>query len=255
MPQDLNRAEIELLHENPEELLLQYQFMIEATVAGFVRKGFFKQEEKADIVQQINLQCLETKLKKIKAQFNGSVYLRTYFSKIVFNSCQEIARQGKKKQQTTTLELLEYKAVDFSSAHEKMVIQDELYRLKAILIGLGKKKSKASLSFKVLIRIILKLVDIQFYTSPKTQVEIDLIKNHFFQAYENLSDKEAFAILVQLFNKLEGKSNDADSLRKWVHQLLDRTITLLNSETSPSNYDKESLKILLQYYFTSPDRI
>ena len=249
--QNQNEQEIEWLHDKPEQLLMHYQFIIEATVASFIRKGFFKQEEREDLIQQLNLQCLEGKLTKIKTQFNGTVYLRTYFSKVIYNACQEIARKRKRAPQMLSTNLLFNEDSKELSAQVLLVIKEELKRLEASLKTMGKKKLKSEFCLKLLVRIILQQLDIQFYSSPKTQKEITLLKQHFFQQYDHLSDKEVYGIAIQLFNKLENKSNDWDSLRRWTQQQLDRLIGLLNNEWSATNYDRESLKILLQRYFSS----
>lgn len=249
--QNQNQQEIEWLHDKPEHLLMQYQFIIEATVASFIRKGFFQLEEREDLIQQLNLQCLEGKLDKIKTQFNGTVYLRTYFSKVIYNACQEIARKRKRAPQILSTNLLFDQDSKELSAQVLLVIKEELKRLEASLRTLGKKKQKSELCLKLLVRIILKYLDIQFYSSPKTQKQITHFKQYFFQKYDQLSDKEVYTIAIQLFNTLENKTNDWDSLRRWTQQQLDRLIALLNNEWSATNYDRESLKILLQRYFSS----
>ena len=250
MSKDLNSTEIQWLQSEPQRLLTHYQSIIELTIDSFIRKGFFQQEEKSDLVQSINLQLLEGKLEKIRNQFNGTVYLRTYFSKVVHNACIEISRQKKRQAKTFDIDLLYNAESDNLNAFESMAIRDEVNRLEAIILGLGKKKFKGMLCLKLIVRIILQMLDIQFYTSPKTQSEIKAVKENFFQAYDQMTDKEVFGIIIQLFNKIENKNNDSDSLRKWVYQLLEKMIRLLNGGNSPSNFDKESIKLLLQVYFS-----
>ena len=77
-----------------------------------------------------------------------------------------------------------------------------------------------------------------------------MVKHHFFKNYDQLSDKEVFSIIVQLFNKIENKQTDGDSLRKWVQQMMDKIIQLLNGGPGSSNFDRESLKVLIQLYYT-----
>lgn len=253
MSKDLNSIEIEWLHQEPQRLLTHYQSIMEATISSFIRKGFFNADEKGDLLQTLNLQMLEGKLEKIKAQFNGSVYLRTYFSKVVYNACTEITRQKKRQAKTFDIDALYDLETSNSNAYEHLAIRDELLRLEAILKGQAKKQLKSEFCLKLLVRIVLKLLDIQFYNSPKTKAEIETIQKLFFQPYDQMTDKYIFEKVVPLFNKIESKSNDSDSLRKWVYQLTEKIIALLNGGSSPSNFDKDSVKILLQLYF-SQDR-
>ena len=249
MSRNLNNQEIQWLQTEPQRLLTHYQFIIEGIVINFIRKGFFQSEEKEDLIQAINLQLLEGKLEKIRHHFNGSVYLRTYFSKVIYNTCLEMVRQRKRQVKTIDMAVLYRAESDRLNAYENLIIREEMYRLEAILKGLGRTRIKAQLCLKLVARIILQMVDIQFYVSPKTTEEIKMIKGYFFREYHHLTDREVFGIIIKLYNKIEKKDTEADSLRKWVYQLLERIIDLLNGGTSPCQFDKESMKILLQYYF------
>jgi len=74
---------------------------------------------------------------------------------------------------------------------------------------------------------------------------------HFGGDYENLPDKEIYAIMTPLFNRCEGKENSPDALRKWINMKVDEIIDLLNGRTRRSNYDQETLKILAQKYYAA----
>jgi len=244
-----NQQEIKWLNENANKLLTHYQFIIEASVAKFISRGFFQPQEKSELVQQINLDLLEKKIKKIQEQYNGSVFLRTYFSKVVYNLCLEIARSKKRQPKILDLDDLYNTATPSISALDQLAINDELLRLEGILKGLYPRKEKKILSLKLLLRIILKELDLTSFSHPETISEINNIRKHFFKNYEDLSDKEVFSIAVRLFNKFENKSNDGDSLRKWTQILADKIISLLNGSPPLSRHDRVSLKILMRLYF------
>lgn len=246
---DLQAREVEWLQQAPDRLLSHYQFIIEATVARFAARGFFAFEEKEEIVQEINLQLWEKKLERIKAQYNGSVYLRTYFSKVVYNACLEIARSRKRQPRMLSDELLQFAGDNAASAFEQMAIRDELHRLEGFFRGLEGKRPKSELCLKLFVRFILSMPDIRFFDNPRTQAAIEAVRQYFFEAYDHLSDKEVYGIIVNLFNFLESRDTDADSLRKWVQQLADRLIGLLNGDPPVSAYDRETLKILLRLFF------
>ena len=249
MSMQQNQRELDLLQRDPGALLTHYQFIIEVTVSKFIGRGYFQGEEKEELVQEINLELLEKKMERIRTHFTGQVYLRTYFSKVVYNSCLEIARRRQREPQMISPEVLNNASTSSISVYEKLAIRDELNRLEAILKGQHRKKWKSDLCLKTLVRIILSEMDLQFFESPRTRAEIATIKEKFFADYSDLSDKEVFAILVLLFNKMEGSQTDGDSLRRWVQQLLDRIILILNGDPPVASYDRDALKVLLQMYF------
>lgn len=250
---DLNKREIKWLRKKPRTLLSHYQSIIEVVVARFISRGYFSKEEREELIQEVNLQLLEKKLQKIQEHYNGSVYLRTYFSKVVYNTCLEIARQKKRRPELVDATVLQNKASRELNAYEQTLIKDEMLRFEAILKGVRKQRAKLELCLKLLVRIILKTIDIQWYVAPKTNVEINIIKRHFFQQYDSLTDTEIFSLVIQLFNKLEGKQNDGDSLRRWVMNQIDRMIKILNGDPPMSKHSRDSIKVLMRLYFEKED--
>lgn len=239
------------LKKDPDRLLIHYQSVVEVVCQQFIARGFFESSERKELIQEVNLRLLEDKLEKIQAHFNGTVKLRTYFSKVVYNSFQEIARRRSRQPIMLTEESLRHTPDLNLNAYQKMAIQDEVFRLEAILKGLAKRQHKAIFNLKLFVRFLLEHIDIQFYKGPKTADLLEHIKNTFFHPYDDLSDKEVFDLSVQLYNILEGKDNDGDSLRRWVTLLKDRMISLLNGSPQRSAHTTDSIKLLLTYYFSS----
>ncbi len=246
-----NEKECDWLAQDPSRLLTHYQPIVEIVFRQFMARGFFQEEEKEELVQEVNLQLLEKKLDRIRTHFKGTVLLKTYFSKVVYNSFQEMARRRSRQPHFVGEEILLDTADRQLSPVQQLAIQDEIYRLEGILKGLQRKQHKAEFNLKLFIRFILTETDVQFYRSPKTAVAVDLIRANFFQVYDRLSDKEVYAIAVQLYNIMEQKTNDGDSLRRWVDGVCRRLIELLNGVPPVSAHTVESLKALLQLYFTS----
>lgn len=252
LSRDLQEQELQWLRQEPGRLLTHYQFIVEATVTQFIARGFFAGEEKSELVQEINIQLLEKKLERIREQYNGSVYLRTYFSKVVYNSCLEIARRQKRQPRFLTEETLHETPGSGLDAYEQMAIRDELYRLEGFLRGLGARRMKSELCLKLFARLILKYLDIKAYDTAATKPAVEKIKSIFFQAYDHFTDKEVYEQIVGLFNAFENKLTDGDSLRKWVSQLADRLIELLNGHPPVGAYSREVLAILLRLYYEQP---
>ncbi|MEM1319356.1 MAG: hypothetical protein AAGG75_03820 [Bacteroidota bacterium] len=249
MATDTNKRAIELLHTDPAALLAHFQPIVEATVARFIARGFFTPADKMDVVQTINTQMLERKLAKIKTHFNGSVYLSTYFGKVVYNSCLEIIRQQQRRPQTYGDELLRHHSESALNAYEALAIRDELLRYQAILRGLSRRRFKSELCLRLFARILLQRNHMAppINTLPKEQAAV--LIDTFCQPYEQLKDKEVYRKIIVLFNHHENRNGDSDSLRKWVTILVDRIIDLLNGDPPVAAYRRDSLKVLLQYYY------
>lgn len=245
-----NEKECDWLVHDLSRLLTHYQPVVEIVFRQFMARGFFQKEEKEELVQEVNLQLLEKKLASIRTHFKGTVLLKTYFSKVVYNSFQEIARHRSRQPDFVGEETLLHTANNQLSPIQQLAIRDEMHRLEGILKGFQRKRHKAEFNLKLFVRFLLIEADIQFYNSPKTAQPIELIRQHFFQAYDTLSDKEVYAIAVQLYNIIEQKNNDGDSLRRWIDGVSRRIIELLNGTPPVSAHTVESLKALLQLYFT-----
>ncbi len=250
MSENRNIEELRLLHEHPDQLMTRYQSIVETVVAGFIRRGFFDYTEKMDVVQNVNTLLLEKKLDKIKEHFNGSVYLRTYFSKVVYNSCLELTRKKARQPIITGEELLQNETARDLNPEQQLAIKDELKRVEALLKGFGKKKAKSIFCLKLFGKKWLDESDLEDYNKFGLNEELAMIRASFFENYEGLPDKAAYEVAVLLFNKLEKKSNSADSLRKWVNAIVDNMISLLNGEPPVYHHTRDTIRILLQMYFT-----
>lgn len=246
MSKDQNTREIEWLQEEPDQLLAHYQFIVEAIVARFISRGFFRPEEKMEMVQEVNVELLEKKLGRMQQQYNGSVYLRTYFSKIVYNSCLEIVRQRKRQAQFFSTTMLFEEAAPQRSALEELAIRDELNRLEALLKG-HRQYYKLRLCFKLWTGSPISREDWQFFDGPGTKTAI----GHLIEKgnESGLTEKAAFELASNLFNLLEKKNTNTDSLRRWVHQQADLFIGRLNGNPPAAAYGRAAFKVLLRYYF------
>ena len=249
MNENRNTEELRLLEQQPDQLIARYQSIIETVVAGFIRRGFFDRTEKMDVVQTVNTHLLEKKMQKIREHFNGSVYLRTYFSKVVYNTCLEITRKSARQPIIAGEELLEHETSKILNPEEQLAIKDELRRVEGLLKGFGKKQSKTLFCLKLFAKKWLDESDLAAYRQTQLKEEMAMIRTTFFENYESLPDKSAYEVVVLLFNKLESKSNSADSLRKWVNNIVDNMILILNGEPPVYGYTRDTLRILLQMYF------
>lgn len=245
MSTDRNQEEWDMLRERPADLLLRYQDLISFTVSSLVRRGFFVADDKAEIIQEINLALLERKLDRILAHYDGSVYLRTYFGKVVYHLCLEHSRRQSKTVWLPEDALYNQASKELTPMQETL-LQDETNRLDAIL-RMMPKSYKARLCLKSWARLLLQGADVQLYDTPSSRAALAEIKQQLFEPYDHLSELEVFELLVALFNVLEGKDAAADSLRRWTTELAKRVVGALNGEPPTCAYQTDTLKILLAY--------
>lgn len=105
------------------------------------------------------------------------------------------------------------------------------------------------MTFKIWTRSLLQRSDVQFYIGPATEAAIEKLLRTCSSPYDNLNEGTVFNELVELFNALENKDTDGDSLRRWNNQQADRLIEILNGDPPVSRHTRESLRILLRMHF------
>ncbi len=249
MTRDDHREEVEWLHHQPDKLLLRYQYIIGHVVNACIVRGYFPQHDREDVIQQVNLAFWEKKLERMREQFNDTVLLRTYFTKIVWNTCLEIARARGRQPKLVDAELLLDFLSESAQASDATLIRDEVRRFEGILRSMHSGRHKAAVCLKLFARIPLRHDDLQWYNTPRTQSVFEVVSNTFTQPYDSLSDKEVYGLAAPLFDAVEGKTTDADSLRKWVGSLVEQFIRLLNGDPPNAAHNKSSLKTLIGLYF------
>ncbi len=254
MARDDHREEVEWLHHQPDKLLLRYQFIIAHVVNTCIVRGYFQPHDREDIIQQVNLVMWEKKLERMRAQFNDTVLLRTYFTKIVWNTCLELARAKGRQPRLVDSEILLEFLSETAGAADATLIQDEVRRFEGLLKSIQSGRHKATFCLKLFARIPLQRDDLQWYDTPRTRGIFEAVSDQLTRPYDDLSDKEVYALVAPLFDALENKTTDADSLRKWVSGIVDQFIRLLNGEPPSAAHDKSSLKTLTGLYFARPER-
>lgn len=246
MSQERNQKEIALLKEDPNQLLVAFKPIIEGTVRRFIAKGFFKSDDQDDLVQHIHLDLLEKKLARIQEHFDGSCYLSTYFSKVVYNICGEMARKKKNQPDQRSVETLAEIKTEELSAFQRITIEEELHKLEGYLRGIRKQKEKKVLSLKVFSKVALSSFDFRVYNRLSS---FEDVLAYFEGTYETEPEKNHYTRLAELFNEQEAKDGNGDSLRKWVQILVDKIVLRMNGNPPTSFYDRSSLAILFQLFW------
>lgn len=240
-----NQNDIKLLNTNPNQLVVKYQSIIQIVINGFINAGYFRLQDRDDIVQYVNEELLK-KIDKIKAQYNGKVMLKTYMSAIIRNICLGRIRKGRNYKKEIPEEYLnENKTEDVLN---KMIIEQEIDKVGKILSLYSKQQNKIELILKLIFRIPLVPDDFYKYNNEILYADfkqiIDIINKGL-----NMTNTEIFKLITPVLNKYENKKNSIDSTRRWVGMKIEELICLMNGNPPTSGYTKETFQILIEKYF------
>lgn len=235
-----NETAVRLLQNDPQQFVLAWQKTIRIIVLKYQTSGLFSPAEVDDVCQFVNQRLLESIIDRMQQQFDGSVRMVTYFSRIVQNLCLEYRRKNRKMNRIEIQE--EHLTVD--PDHSKLLIADEISRLKMILRLFDRRRPKLILLLKLYVRKPLtpESTD-QFCPDGKIALKKRILEQ-FSGDYQSLGDKEIYAAVLPFFIDCEKKNRSADALRKWTDEKVNDIVALLNGQPPQRNYDRETFRIL-----------
>lgn len=255
MTEGTNHKELKLLRDVPHQLILEYQSLIDIVIKQFIRSGSFSFQEFDEIKQQVNEELFR-RLPKIQAQYRGESLLKTYFSVIIRNICNELIRKR------VTTQFISLHGINIEQSSDEVMtsilIKEEIIKLKAAMNFYCEKKAKLVLCLKVKFRMPFDFKDFKD-TFPQITIE-DFesfkLKTH---PYHEKPEIVLLSVLTDIINKFEMKNNTPDALRKWLKLKIDELIDVLNGNPPTSMYNEETLQILFEksYYNQKgvPDKI
>jgi len=246
MESSLNKKEIELLYKDPRSLIIAYQPVIKIIIQRYMQTGFIKVHDKDDYLQHVNEELLK-RVEKIQKNFNGKAQLRTYISVIIRNICLELI----KKNQMSHEDITESKNIEEGSEEtlSGIIIEQEFYRFQKILMLFSKQKARLELCLKILYRIPVSQKDLEaYYPGLKEKDYQKALKN--IDPQKTYTDKEVYELITPFLNECEKKDNTADAVRKWTKLKIDELIELMNGNPKRANYNKETIQILLEKYYS-----
>lgn len=258
-----NDEEVELLMHKPHDLLLYHTETIRIIVRQRVLLGRMRSGDADDHIQTVQLRLLETKLKKMQEQYDGSARVSTYLSKIILNICIEIERAQKpRSEELSDDDLLPGTS---NTPLNETIVAEELNRFSVLLSTYGKSQSKLELCLKVIFRLNLTDVDILAYCRANSALSIDkhdgrmyaaperaallAVLNRSLRGESELTDKEIYTHLTPLFNACEGKSITPDAVRKWVDAKVAELLRILNGKHRRAAYTLSGLERLVELYY------
>ncbi len=208
----------------------------------------FRAAQVADIVQNINEQLLR-RITGLQSGYNGSYLVRTYVAAAVRNICLRLREQENK-----VLPVRQIADDDLPSSLESEKDRysiDQAKRLvQAIFAQYHRKRPKLMICLKLWCRIPISREEILDWYQDCPESTLHQILDLFGGRYADRSDGEVFKMATGFFNIAADKENAEDALRKWTQEKVGEIIRLLNGDPPTRTFDKESLQILLQDYFS-----
>lgn len=244
-PRD-NSHDVDLLRSDPQKLILQHTRDVRFIVKKYITLGMFHRSEYEDIVQSV-FESLFRKIPSIQRQYNGSSLFVTYLSSIVRNICLTFRDHPSRRIKTS--ELQEIATEDPEPTYDLKLIDQVLDRLKIILTLYDKKLPKVLLSLKLKFRIPLTDGDIRTWYPASSAGDRARFVRAFGGFYEEMRDPELFRKAAPMLNKVEGRENRPDSLRRYVDTTIREILVLLNGNPPRHTFDEDSLGALIQKYF------
>jgi len=242
-----NEKDVKMLQSDPRGLILKYQETIRIILRKYISGGLFKPSEFEDLVQEINVSLL-ARIPAMQTQYNGMSLFRTYLSVIIRNLCLKEHERSKRRLESdldTVVEISRHDRVE-----EKLVFQREVHRFKTIIALYQKHRPKLLLCLKVYYRIPLTNEDIAaWYPQSDHSDRISLLE-HFGGNFDGVNDLEIYKILTPIMNKLEGKTNSPDALRKWTDSKIHEILELLNGTSKKASHTSETLRTLVDDFFS-----
>jgi len=242
-----NEFEVSLLHADHNHLIVLYQPIVAIIVRKYIGSGLFHRDEFDEIVQTVNERLL-SKMHTIRAQYNGTALLKTYVSSIIRNICLRVYEENKRHSHRHLPD--ESSIPDPHSLHDHYVIEHEREKFRTILTMYHKQRPKVCILLKATFRLPVSEHEVQRWFPMCTSGEAKEIGRQFSTDYQSMTDGDIYRFLTPFLNKWERKKTTHDALRKWIDSRISEIITVLNGDPPRASHSTESLKILIEDYFS-----
>jgi DNA-directed RNA polymerase specialized sigma24 family protein len=244
-----NQKDIELLQHDPQGLLLRYQATLQIIVRLYVRSGMFRARDTDDIIQTLNEQLL-LRLPAIRAQYNGSSLLKTYLSAIVRNLCIDLYHEGSRQLEEVPLE--EHTGAQNPQVTIRYDIEHTRTVFRAVLKQFDYKLELPRLLFllKLRYRLPIEKEDLLKCFPNSSETDLNSLLKILGRDFEAMPDKEIFELITPVLNKADGRANTPEAIRKWTKGRVNSIIELLNGSPPTGSFDEETLKILVEDFFS-----
>ncbi len=242
-----NEYEVSLLHSDHNQLIVLYQPIVAIIVRKYIGSGLFRRDDFDEVVQTINERLL-SKIHIIRDQYNGSSLLKTYVSSIIRNICLKLHDENKRHAHQS---LTDDSAVpDPASLHTRYVIEHERKQFRAVITLFEKHRPKLFLLLKVTYRLPVSGMEIREWFPNSPPRDAEELARLFEGEYRAMTDGDVYRALTPYLNRWEGKKTTHDALRKWIDSKIGEIIVVLNGDPPTKSHNQDSLKILIEDYFS-----
>jgi len=243
MSQHNETLDITLLRNNKNEFIIRCQKIISIIVKQYIAKRMFSSANFDDIKQSVTLELIK-RLPLIEKNYNGTVLLHTYVNVVIMNICLRIYEN--ESSGAVPLILSEHRMLSDENAEDRILISNELERLKIAL------KLFHSQQFKILVCVKV------YFSIPITSLELRqcfpgiTINDHYhlLNAFKNPhpSGEEFinFSLLTTMLNKYGQASATEESVRRMTLAYIQKLLHLMNGNPPSRAHTKDSLKVLLE---------
>jgi len=224
-----------------EQLLL----IAQKIVHRYVYARAIPQKEEEDVKMAIVEKFL-LKHDAIRKAYNGESKVTTYCISILNRMCCEVIRKELKQWKQQPTENFESGNTDFNSTSTQLVINDEINQLEKIINLFDEEKDKVRLFMAYYYQLQIRDSDIKLYDS---NFEKNKLKSLFLQI--DIKNKgDIYVNLAFAVERVENKKIKADAVRMWLNKVIEQIITRLNGPFKRANYNKESVQILFEYFYS-----
>jgi len=242
-----------LLYEEPGTLTIIYSNLIRR----YVNKKHSEKNEIEEIVQEIIMHLLNSKIKGIKKRFDFSdpsfPTFTSYFMVTVRNTYIDIVRRELKRKSLieNNMDIEMYRDSKKAMAINSLIIEEEINKLNVIMKLYHKSAPKLTLALKVKYRVTIDDSDIISCFPDCSKNDMDLLRGNANLFFKNKKSMERIASVV---NKYEGKSNNPDSLRRWTSIKVEEIKRHMNNIHPESPYNNATISDLIILFYKWKER-
>lgn len=243
----LKRLELKKSNTNllSDELIIH---LTEKVVQRYVEAGTIPKKEKEDVKMSVIEKFLQ-KQNSINNAYKGDAKISTYYVAVLSRMTCEVIRKELKHWKNQNQDNFDNEIYTDTDLEEKLIIKDETKLLNRILLIFDDEFFKIKLFLAYFYQL---KIDESLIKEYDNNCKINNIETYFSQT--NLNNKgDIFKNLANIVNIVENKDLKADAIRMWLNKCINKIIFRLNNPYNRANYDKESLGILFEYYFTNVD--
>lgn len=237
-----------LLKKNPGTIALIYKDLI----FKFIFKRHLNKDGVEEIVQEILTRFLHDKINGIRRRFNFDdpelPTFTSYFMVTVRNIYIDIIRKESRggnlvKNNMEIEKLSDNKRRDVLN---NLILEEEFKKFNALLKLYHKSGPKLNLTLKIKYNIPVDDTDILSCFPDCSEDEKKLfLKNGGYY----IKNRKSIERIAPVFNKHEGKSNNPDTLRKWISTKLEEIKRHMNYVHPQSPYNNSTISDLIILYY------